>query len=165
MILVVGFQFQVGKEKSSKRIQDRRNSINSCLTGEAWRAECRKQMWGERLVSLLKLKEGMTTTEVSTILRPPLDIDSDSKSETWHYRRDTDLTARVYFDKKLLRFRVESWKEPKKHSWLVWIRSRIWRSFGDSRYRRCRISWPVRRSQKCEKASNSIVISFAKVGF
>ena len=41
-------------------------------------------------------------------------IVSDSKSETWHYSRDTGVNARVDFDKKLMRFRVESWVEPKK---------------------------------------------------
>ena len=66
------------------------------------------------MVSLLKLKEGMTARAVSTILRPPLDIDSDSKSETWHYSRDAGVNARVDFDKKLVRFRVESCVEPKK---------------------------------------------------
>ena len=61
-----------------------------------------------------KLKEGMTTRQVSEILGKPLKIVSDSKSETWHYSRDTGVNARVDFDKKLMRFRVESWVEPKK---------------------------------------------------
>ena len=61
-----------------------------------------------------KLKEGMTIRQVSEILGKPLKIVSDSKSETWHYSGDTGVNARVDFDKKRTRFRVESWVEPKR---------------------------------------------------
>jgi outer membrane protein assembly factor BamE (lipoprotein component of BamABCDE complex) len=61
-----------------------------------------------------KLKEGMMTRQVSEILGEPPRIVSDSRSEIWHYSRDTGVNARVDFDKKLMRFRVESWVEQKK---------------------------------------------------
>ena len=59
-----------------------------------------------------KLEEGMLKKEVIAILGEPLRIGSDGKSELWYYNGDSALTSRVDFDKKLLRFRVASWKAP-----------------------------------------------------
>ena len=61
-----------------------------------------------------KLKEGMTKREVSEILGEPLRIASPGEIETWYYSIDSAGWGKVVFEKKLLRFRVESWREPKK---------------------------------------------------
>ena len=49
---------------------------------------------------------------VIAILGEPLRILSNRNSETWYYNGYTGVHSRVNFDKKLLRFRVASWREP-----------------------------------------------------
>ena len=55
----------------------------------------------------------MSESDVGGSLGEPLRTLSNTDSETWYYNRDIGVHSSVDFDKKLLRFRVKSWKEPK----------------------------------------------------